>query len=523
MVKPCVLLGALFAFTVLALAAVRVSGRVLDPQGNVIPGVPVRLETSTGYSLTAKTDGEGRYRFDSVASGRYDLTADAPGFARATQPVVLTGEETVCDITFSHLAAQRQSVVISGKAVEPEIDLRNEETFNRTLFSRDDQVFQQLNAGIDAGQHEGGGKSLEIRRFGFNLDHGGVNGGLKVLVDDVQQNQGTQGHGQGYLGALKALSPELIADVTITNGPFSAEYGDFSGLGVVHIHQRESLPDRLTLRLQGGNFDTGRAFAAYSPDLQRADGYLAYEGSYTDGPFQEPLRYRRDNINGNYTWSMSGTEKLGFRVLFGRNNFYSSGQVPLDLVSGGLLDRFGHIDPSDGGRVKLGTASLYFSKVRANGDTFRADGFVSRSLFDLYSNFTFYLIDPLHGDAFQQHDSRLQEGLNAQYSHTQRWGPIVTVLVVGANFHDNQINVGLYPRDGRVPTGVSTRADAHVTNGAGYAQQSVSLFSGRLLLGAGVRFDEFRFQTNPGSQPPISTSSERPRISGASPSRPMCS
>ena len=59
--------------------------------------------------------------------------------------------------------------------------------------------------------------------FGFNPDHGGVNGGLKVLLDDVQQNQGTQGHGQGYLGALKALSPELIQEVTIINGPFSPE------------------------------------------------------------------------------------------------------------------------------------------------------------------------------------------------------------------------------------------------------------------------------------------------------------
>jgi hypothetical protein len=142
--------------------------------------------------------------------------------------------------------------------------------FDRTLFTRDDQIFQQLNAGINAGQHEGGGKSLEIRRFGFNLDHGGVNGGLKVLLDDVQQNQGTQGHGQGYLGALKSLSPELIQDVTIINGPFSPEYGDFSGLGVVHIRQRESLPDQFTARLQGGNFDTGRGFFAWSPSPQNA-------------------------------------------------------------------------------------------------------------------------------------------------------------------------------------------------------------------------------------------------------------
>ena len=106
--------------------------------------------------------------------------------------------------------------------------------------------------GMIVSQHSGEGKANQYYLRGFNLDHGGVNGGLKVLVDDVQQNQGTQGHGQGYLGALKALSPELIQDVTIINGPFSAEYGDFSGLGVVHIRQRDSLPDQFTLRLQGG-------------------------------------------------------------------------------------------------------------------------------------------------------------------------------------------------------------------------------------------------------------------------------
>ena len=142
--------------------------------------------------------------------------------------------------------------------------------------------------------------------------------------------------------------------------------------------------------------------------------------------------------------------------------------------------------------MRLGTFSTYFSKALHNGDTFKADGFLSRSLFDLYSNFTFYLNDPINGDAFQQHDSRLQQGLNAQYMHTQHFGSLAGLLVSGANFHDNESNVGLYPRDGRTPTGV-TGADAHVTNGAGYAQESLSFYGGRFLLGGGLRYDEFRF------------------------------
>jgi outer membrane receptor protein involved in Fe transport len=485
----CVLLAA----SSWMLADSLVTGRVLDPRGYAAPGATVRLEGRTGYRAEAVSDAEGRYTLGSVPDGEYRLKVEAPGLAGAEERIVLAGEPVVRDVELTQLAVERQSIVITAKVVEPEIDLRNSEVFNRTLFTRDDQALQQLNAGIDAGQHEGGGKSLEIRRFGFNLDHGGVNGGLKVLVDDVQQNQETQGHGQGYLGALKALSPELIEEVTITNGPFSPEYGDFSGLGVVNIHQRESLPEPFTVRLQGGGFDTGRAFLAYSPDAPGVDAYLAYEGSYTDGPFQNPLRYRRDNLNGNYTRSLGHDEKLGFRILVGRNDFHSSGQVPLDLVAEGQLDRFGYIDPSDGGQIGMGTFSTYFSKALANGDAFKADGFVTRSLFDLYSDFTFYLHDPVNGDAIQQHDSRLQQGLNGQYTHTHRLLTAMAVFTAGANFHDSEINVGLYPDKDRVPMGVTLRAHAHVTNPAGYAQESLSLFHDRLLLGGGLRYDEFRF------------------------------
>ncbi|MCL4850537.1 MAG: TonB-dependent receptor [Bryobacteraceae bacterium] len=482
-----------------------VSGRILDPQGKVVPGASVLLQAGSSEVARTATDRQGRFLLAAPGAGSYRLSASALGFQTSQQEIIVPPAGTLTlDLTLPGLAGQHDSIVITARTLEPTLDLRNAEVFNRTLFARDDQMIEQLNAGINAGQHEGGGKSLEIRRFGFNLDHGGTNGGLKVLVDDIQQNQGTQGHGQGYLGALKAISPELIQEVTIINGPFSPEYGDFSGLGVVHIRQRESLPDEYTVRLQGGNFNTGRGFLAFSPDAEKIAAYLAYEGSYTDGPFTNPARYRRDNVNANFTKTLSLDEKLGFRFLFGRNDFYSSGQLPVDLISEGLLDRFGFIDPTHGGKVKLGTASVYYSKLWANGDTFKADGFLSRSLFDLYSNFTMFLNDPVNGDAIQQHDSRLQEGLNAQYTHPHQIGSNAAVFVAGGNFHDNQINVGLYPREGRTPTGINTRANAHVTNGAGYVQENLSLWRGKLLLGGGLRFDEFRYDVADRVSPELS-------------------
>jgi hypothetical protein len=496
------------------------SGTVMTGRNEAVAGATIIVRPSAG-ELTATSDSEGAFK----------LTVPAE-----TLIVKITGKNLVAlerkidareqsehlhfEISYS-IPPVHDSVVIEDTALDPTIDQRNDTIYKNTLFGRDDQLILTLHAGINAGQHEGGGKSLEIRRFGFNLDHGGVNGGLKVLVEDVPQNQGTQGHGQGYLGQLKSLSPELVDDVDILNGPFSAQYGDFSGLGVVHIRLKESLSDQLTLRLQGGSFDSRRLFAAYSPELAKAKAFVAYDGSYTDGPFINPGRYRRDNVTGNYTRELGDSKSLGFKLNLGRNNFYSSGQIPLDLVAAGSLDRFGFIDPADGGKVRTGIFSAYYKQDLSAGGMFKLDGFLTRSLFDLFSNFTFFLLDPEFGDEIQQHDSRLQEGVNSQYLRPYKLFGQQVLLTAGANFHASQIIVGLFPAIGRVPNRlganqalgidnpdvVLTRAHAAVTNTAGYAQQALNLLGGHLRLDGGLRLDYFRFNGSDGvNQTPAETS-----------------
>jgi hypothetical protein len=471
-----------------------VSGAVVTDKGEVVPGATVVVD-SASERQEAITDTTGSFRL-SVPDNPLTINVVGRYLTFQTRRLSLSDPSTNLQLQISYsVPPVHESLVISA-TLNPTIDQRNDNVYKSTLFSRDDQIFDTLAAGINTGQHEGGGKSIEIRRFGFNLDHGGVNGGLKVLVDHVQQNQATQGHGQGYLGALKSLTPELVDDVDILNGPFSAEYGDFSGLGVVHIRLKESLPDTLMLRFQGGSFGAYRSYAAFSPSIEKADAFIAYEGSYTDGPFTNPGRYGRNNITGNYTRHLNEKESLGFKLNVGANNFYSSGQIPLDLVENGQLDRFGFIDPDDGGRVRLGTLGAYYKRELTNGDILKVDGFLARSLFDLYSNFTFFLNDPIHGDEIQQHDSRLQEGVNAQYLHPYQIFGHSAPLSAGSNFHDNQIHVGLLHTEDRQVLDVSTSAHAHVTNMAGYVQQGVDLLHQRLHLDAGLRLDYFRFHVD---------------------------
>jgi outer membrane receptor protein involved in Fe transport len=473
----------------------KIAGVVVTDQPEVVSGVSVTARYSSG-ERTVVTDGVGRFQIQVPCEEiKLSVTGQFVSANETLLPLQQATENLVIPIRYRIPRAHEQ-LLITATALEPSIERRDDAIYSKTLFNRDDQLFDTLAAGINAGQHEGGGKSLEFRRFGFNLDHGGLNGGLKVLVDDVPQNQATQAHGQGYLGWLKSLSPELVEDVDIINGPFSAEYGDFSALGVIHVRLKERLENEWTLRAQGGSFGGYRTFAAWSPKLDNADSFVSWEYAYTDGPFQNPLHYVRDNFTGNYTFKIDRAQSLGFKFNGGRNDFDSSGQIPLDLVASEQLDRFGYIDPSDGGKVRNGTGSAYYKKDLGPNDTLRVDGFVTRSLFDLFSDFTFYLSDPVNGDGIQQHDSRLQEGVSSQYVHTGKLFGRPAMFMAGANLTDNWINVDLFHDKDRqiippVPGKPWTEANVHITNPAVYAQEGIDFQHFHIDLG--LRFDEFRF------------------------------
>lgn len=59
-----------------------VTGIVTDAQGGVLPGVTITVtNTESGVVRTIVTEADGRYRLGGVPPGRYNLTADLPGFA----------------------------------------------------------------------------------------------------------------------------------------------------------------------------------------------------------------------------------------------------------------------------------------------------------------------------------------------------------------------------------------------------------------------------------------------------------
>ena len=148
-----------------------------------------------------------------------------------------------------------------------------------------------------------------------------------------------------------------------------------------------------------------------------------------------------------------------------------------------------------GGIVILVDIEVFSCQLKPTQTQKKKQG-VTRSLFDLYSDFTFFLNDPVHGDGIQQHDSRLQEGVSSQYVHAGKLFGRPALFMAGANLTDNWVNVDLFHDQDRqiiapVPGKPWTEDNVHITNPAVYAQQGVDF--PHLHVDVGLRFDEFRF------------------------------
>lgn len=98
-----------------------IAGRVVDPSGAAIPGIPVTaVQPSTNQTFTVRTDPQGRFRFSLLPSGRYRLASTAPGFAARSQSVDLS-VGSAFNVTLQ-LSVEQASTSVHVSAAPPVIE-----------------------------------------------------------------------------------------------------------------------------------------------------------------------------------------------------------------------------------------------------------------------------------------------------------------------------------------------------------------------------------------------------------------
>lgn len=339
--------------------------------------------------------------------------------------------------------------------------------------------------GLLATQHSGGGKANQYFLRGFNLDHG-TDFSTQVLGMPV--NMPSHGHGQGYTD-LNFIIPELISTLRYRKGPYYAENGDFSSAGSAHIEYVSSLArplleigigeDSYRRLLGAGSFRAGTGSLLYALELARLDG-----------PWEVPEDLRRINGVLRYSRDNASISFMGYD-----NRWTATDQIAQRAVQTGGLGRFGSLDASDGGESYRYSLSADWQRS-GEQSAYEARAFFVRSSLNLFSNFTYFLDDPVNGDQFEQVDQRniLGFSLNGEW-HREWWGRHVHQQVGLQARRDDIGEVGLHRSVQRVRSS-TTRDDEVLQSSLGLHYSADVEWLPWLRSVTGLRADFYDFQVD---------------------------
>lgn len=522
----------LFAFFICILSTTHVlnaatlRGRVLDSTGAALPGVTVEVKSPASVTVLTTTGTDGRWVMN-VADAVYDVSFSLINFATtvkravraegtesgsidqtlylsATADIVVTAKQT-----FRNLADMNEPVNdLIGFADSGTVGVVTSTQIERQPARRPADLLEAI-PGVVISQHSGEGKANQYYLRGFNLDHGTD---VAITVAGTPVNLPTHGHGQGWAD-VNFLIPELISGIQFKKGPYFADEGDFATAGAINVNYANIL-DKQIISLSGGDFGWTRALVAGSPKV--GPGFLLYgvEATHNQGPWDRGDNARK--LNGVLRYSQGGQRGgFSFSAMGYKADWDSTDQIPQRAVDAGLISRFGLIDASDGGQTHRYSIAAEWQR---SGTEWLAQGslyFIDSDL-DLFSNFTYFLDDPVNGDQFEQVDRRNVTGAQASFRRISRWGTFSAENVVGLQLRNDDIgSVGLYKTRERVR--VSTvRTDKVNERSDGLFLQSSIQWNEKFRTVLGVRGDQFTFNVdsdNPLNSGERSASIISPKIS----------
>jgi outer membrane receptor for monomeric catechols len=158
-----------------------------------------------------------------------------------------------------------------------------------------------------------------------------------------------------------------------------------------------------------------------------------------------------------------------------------------------MITRFGSIDDSEGGNTSRSNLNIRFAKQWKNNWETTKQFYYSRYHFNLYSNFTFFLDNPVTGDEINQREKRNIYGYNTTASKKWMLGNKKARTEFGGGLrYDDADDIELSRAVKRQFIQSIQKGDVKETNGFLYWNQSIDL-NNKFSVNGGLRFDAFRF------------------------------
>ncbi len=450
-----------------------------------------------GTSYRTITDSTGYYQFLNIPARNYTIVFHCPGYFDTERDIDLSGDEVreldvnlspeLIELKAAQVSSMRATSAASSEIINAiDLDLRPRNSAQDLLKSV---------PGIFTAQHQGGAKAEQIFVRGFDCDHGTD---INLTLDGVPINLPSHAHGQGYAD-MHFLMADVVSSMYVYKGPYQAQFGDFYTGAAVAFHTYDSLP-RNFVHLDVSTAPTQRAFEGSHIEFltnvptgnSRLSAYIGAEYSYSPGYYDVNAKYSKFNLFGKLNYKLSNTSVFSLSVASYIASWYGSGQIPTRAVTEGLINRFGSLDSTEGGSTDRTMVNLQYKNATEHGQ-FAFDAYYQRYGLTLYNDFTFFMVDPVHGDEVEQDDSRNILGFNTQYSRYFNLGPIETKTTFGGGFRTDIIQTDLWHVQDRMRLDQRNDDDIYETSTNIWFKQNFEI-NRWFRFDAALRLDYFIFQ-----------------------------
>lgn len=213
-------------------------GSVKDETGAVLPGATVTIRNlDTNISRTILTDAEGRFAAPNLSLGRYEISAEVPGFKPEVRSgfTLTVGREVVFNLTLK-IGEISEKVVVTGEAALVETTsgalgglVESKMVQELPLNGRDLSQLITLQTGATnayhASQDQGAGRAISIS---------GARPTANVfLLDGININAFHDKTPTGPSGNF--LGVEAVREFSVQSNAYNAEFGRGGGGGVFNI------------------------------------------------------------------------------------------------------------------------------------------------------------------------------------------------------------------------------------------------------------------------------------------------
>ncbi len=478
--KRIIFFGLLLCFGIAQSQSLK--GKVVGPNNNPLENVAVFDRNSGNHT---HTDSSGKFSLENTKEND-NISFSILGFA--TFEYLVTAESFAEPI---NITMQEATVSLEQVTITPEVNTLSQiiAVDLKTAPVKSSQEILRKVPGLFIGQHAGGGKAEQIFLRGFDIDHGTD---INLSVDGLPVNMVSHAHGQGY-SDLHFIIPETIDKISFGKGPYNAEYGDFATAGFVSFKTLDKL-DKSSVSVEYGQFDSFRTVGLFNLlDTQNSNAYVAATLNTFNGPFESPQNFNRFNMMAKYNLKLPDNQKLKLTASHFQSKWDASGQIPQRSIDDGSIGRFGAIDDTEGGNTSRTNLLINHSKILSENKKLETRAYYSHYDFELFSNFTFFLEDPVNGDQIAQREDRNILGFQTEFSEKINSENLDFKYIAGVGVRYDDVNdIELSHTKNRYEI-LDRIAFGNVDQINSFAFLNTEFGLGDLKINPAVRLDYFKF------------------------------